>query len=303
MRYGVCVSSRAQIDAIASAGFDFCELPAAAVQPFDDEATALPAMRLLGDAPLRAEAFNVLVPPVLPLTGPKVDRVALRSYLRRAFSRMSKLGAQVAVLGSGGARRIPNGYPRAHGMGHLAESMAVVLDEAHNAGITLVLEHLNSKETNTVNSLADAQTLIEINTMLAHRGMKLLVDLYHLEMEQEPLTHVTDAGALLAHVHVAGGERRAPDVPGYDYSGFMTALRKAKYDLRISAECGWDDLAAQAPGALEFMRRGWEESAIVEVAEQRSAGEGEKGSTGEAETGSGAEGEQGSGGAREQVEI
>jgi sugar phosphate isomerase/epimerase len=71
---------------------------------------------------------------------------------------------------------------------------------------------------------------------------------------------VVAAGPLLAHVHVAGGGRRAPDVAGYDYAGFMAALRAAGYDRRISAECMWEDLGAQAPGALAFMRARWQDA-------------------------------------------
>ncbi len=89
--------------------------------------------------------------------------------------------------------------------------------------------------------------------------MRLLADLYHLELEREPLDHVAAAAPLLAHVHVAGGERRAPNVAGYNYSGFMSTLHAIGYDRRISAECGWDDLEAQAAGALAFMREQWED--------------------------------------------
>ena len=85
----------------------------------------------------------------------------------------------------------------------------------------------------------------------------MLADLYHLEVEHEPLAHVLAAGPLLAHAHVAGGGRRAPDVPGYNYAGFMAALRAAGYDRRISAECSWEDLESQAAGALAFMRSQW----------------------------------------------
>ena len=67
------------------------------------------------------------------------------------------------------------------------------------------------------------------------------------------------AAPLLAHVHVADGGRRAPGVGGYDYASFMGALRRAGYDRRISAECQWEDLAAQAPGALAFMCEQWDQ--------------------------------------------
>jgi sugar phosphate isomerase/epimerase len=257
MRFGCCVGKLEQIDILARAGFDFCELPAASVQPFDDEAQALPALRAIASAPLKPESFNVLVPAVLPLAGPQRDLVGLRIYLRRAFERMVRLGAPVVVLGSGGARRIPDGTPREQGLDQLAESLAVALEEANRAGIALALEHLNRGETNTFNSIAESQAFIQQRGL---QGMKLLADLHHIELEHEPMADVVAAAALLAHVHVADGGRRAPGVGGYDYAGFMRALRQASYDLRISAECSWENLAAQAAGALAYMKQAWQAS-------------------------------------------
>jgi sugar phosphate isomerase/epimerase len=255
MRFGCCVSPDA-IDILARAGFDFCELPASAVLPFEDDTAALPALRRIADAPLPPEAFNVLVPLQLPLVGPRADLGALRTYLRRAFGRMAQLGGAVVVLGSGGARRLPDDMPRAEALDQLAEALALAADEAGRAGLTLALEHLNQRETNVFNSVAECQEFLSERGL---RDMRLLADLYHLELEREPLDHVAAAAPLLAHVHVAGGERRAPNVAGYNYSGFMSTLHAIGYDRRISAECGWDDLEAQAAGALAFMREQWED--------------------------------------------
>lgn len=259
MRFGCCVGTREQIDILARAGFDFCELPAAAVQAFEADADAAAALRLLESAPLRPESFNVLVPAKLPLAGPTVDHAALASYLRRAFRRMVSLGGRIAVLGSGGARRIPDGYPRDAGISQIEHGMAIALEEANRAGITLALEHLNRTETNTFNSIAESRDMLTAGHLARH-GMRLLADLYHIEKEHEALDVIATVGPLLAHVHVAGGERRAPDIAGYDYAGFMRALRRVGYDHRISAECSWENLEAQAAGALDFMRRSWEQS-------------------------------------------
>ncbi len=229
MRFGCCVTPD-QIDVIARAGYDFCELPARAVLPFEDDAAALPALRQVAAATLRPESFNVLVPAELPMVGPRADPAALRAYLRRAFSRMVQVGGAVVILGSGAARRIPEGMPREQALHQLAA------------------------ETNVFTSLAECQTFIQERGLA---GLQLLADLHHLELEREPLAHVVAAGPLLAHVHVAGGGRRAPDVPGYDYPGFMAALHAAGYDRRISAECSWENLEAQAAEALLFMRQHW----------------------------------------------
>src|SRR5262245_46909521 len=258
MRFGCCVTLD-KIDTLARAGSDFCQLPARSVLPFEDDAAALPALRQIAAAALRPEAFNILLPAELPLLGPHANLEAVQAYLRRAFGRMAQLGGVVVVLGSGGARRIPDGLPREQALDQLADALALAADEAGRAGIVLALEHLNRRETNVFNSLAECQSFLDERGLT---GLQLLADIYHLELEQEPLAHVTAAGPLLAHVHVAGGGRRAPNVPGYDYAGFMAALHITGYDRRISAECSWDDLAAQAATSLAFMRHSWEARAL-----------------------------------------
>lgn len=255
MRFGVCVATPEEIAIIAHAGFDFCELPARAVQPFESDAVALPALRTLAAAGLPAEAFNVLVPGELPLCGPNADHVALRAYATRVFNRMAQLGGKVVVLGSGGARRIPDDFPRGVALDQLAAAIALLAEEAGHNGIALALEHLNRAESNVFN------TVVESQTFLAERGLdqaRLLVDLHHLELEHEPFDHVLKAAPLIAHVHVADGGRNAPGLGGYDYAGFMVAVKQSGYNRRISAECRWNDLAAQAEGALAFMRAQWE---------------------------------------------
>jgi sugar phosphate isomerase/epimerase len=255
MRFGCCVDID-QVSTLAQAGYDFCELPARAVRPLDDEPAALPALRTLAALPLRPESFNVLIPPELRLVGPDADRAALQAYLRRAFARMAQLGGQVAVLGSGGARRIPDTMPRAQALDQLADALALAADEAGRAGIELALEHLNQSECNVFTTLAECQAFVEERGLA---GLRLLADLHHIEAEREPMAHVPQAAPLLAHVHVADGGRRAPGVGGYDYAGFMAALRQAGYDRRISAECQWENLPAQAAGALAYMREQWDQ--------------------------------------------
>lgn len=256
MRFGVCCSPE-QITTVAAAGFDFCELPARAVSPFEDDVAAAPALHAIAAAPIRPESFNVLVPADIPLCGPRADHATLRSYLQRAFGRMASLGATIAVLGSGAARRIPDDWPRGTALDQLADALSLAGDEAARAGIALALEHLNRQECNVFNTVGECAAFVR------ERGLsdvRLLADLYHVEVEHEPLAAVADAMPLVVHVHVAGGGRRSPDTPGYDYAGFMQVLRAAGYDARISAECGWENLAEQTPVALQFMREQWVKS-------------------------------------------
>ncbi|MGQ9827377.1 MAG: sugar phosphate isomerase/epimerase family protein [Roseiflexus sp.] len=253
MRFGICITPD-QIDVVASAGFDFCELPARAVLPFDDDATAAPALRAIARAPIRPESFNLLVTANIPLCGPHADLDVLRAYLRRAFSRMASLGAVIAVLGSGAARRIPDGWSRDHTLDQLANALALAGEEACYYGITLALEHLNRQECNVFNTIGECAGFIRGRGL---HQVRLLADLYHIETEHEPLDAIADAMPHIVHVHVAGGGRRSPDTPGYDYTGIMSVLHRAGYNARISAECAWENLVEQAPVALDFMRAQW----------------------------------------------
>ena len=230
-------------------------LAARAVMPFDDDATATPALHAIAAAPIRPESFNVLVPGDIPLCGPSAYLEVLRSYLRRAFSRMASLGAATAVLGSGAARRIPDGWPRDRALDQLADAVALAGEEANRCGITLALEHLNRQECNVFNTVAECAAFIRERGL---HDIRLLADLYHIEVEHEPLDVVANVMPQVVHVHVAGDRRQSPDTPGYDYAGFMRVLRDAGYDARISAECNWQNLAEQAPVALAFMKAQWQ---------------------------------------------
>ena len=253
MRFGCCISPDA-IPVLAGADYDFCELPARAVLPFEDDAGALSQLRMIAAAALRPEAFNLLVPAELPMAGPHADHDALRLYLRRAFRRMAQLGGVVAALGSGAARSIPPAWPRDRALDQLADALVLAGEEAGRAGIELALEHLNQRECNVFNSLAECRQFIRERGL---RDVRLLADLHHLEVEGESFSALVDAGPLLAHVHVADGGRRPPGAGGYRYAEFMAALRAAGYDRRISAECTWDDLGTQAASALAYMRDQW----------------------------------------------
>lgn len=258
MRFGCCVRPE-QIEVLANAGFDYCELPAKAVLPFESDTTVLPVLKALENAPLRPEAFNLLVPAELPLVGPNVDLAAVDVYLQRAFSRMAQVGAEVAVLGSGAARRIPENYPRERAL----DQLAIVLDKASElatqAGISLALEHLNRDECNVFTSLGECYSFIEEHSL---NNLHLIADSYHLEKEQEPLAHVKEAAALLVHAHTAAGKARlAPGSDGSEFIfQFVQTLQEIGYNARISVECNWQDLETQAAFAQSFMRKTWEES-------------------------------------------
>lgn len=254
MRFGCWVADIDDVAVLAASGYEFCELSAEVLAPAEPDARAVPALRRLEALALVPEVFNRFFPPEVPLYG---DLAAVRAHARRVAQRAAQVGGEVVVLGSGPARTVPAGMNRGEARERLAGAVAAAQEECDRHGVIVALEPLNRGECNILNTLEECR---EFRERFDLEGVYLTADLYHLEREHESSAEIVSAGALVRHAQVAGGGRQSPEIPGYDYAGFVKALARARYDIRISAECDWPDLHEQAPLALGFMRTGWAEA-------------------------------------------
>ncbi len=254
MRFGCCTTTENGL-LVAQAGYDFIELNVCRdLQPETSDEEWTPIRASLEALPLPIAAFNVLLPRDLKVTGPHVDPDRIRRYLHTAFERASALGGEVIVFGSGGARTVPEGFPREVAWEQLVQFVRWAGDAAQAVGMQLAIEPLHRGESNVINSVIEA---VELAKAADHPAVRVLADLYHLIVEDEPIQDLTLAGGMLAHVHVADTGRRFPGSGSYPYPAFFGALKAIGYDQRISVECHWDDFAAECPRALAFLRQAW----------------------------------------------
>jgi sugar phosphate isomerase/epimerase len=238
-----------------AAGFDYAEIRLREIEALSDEAFAAFA-RAHGAVGLPTPAANVLLPPDLKVVGPGVDEGRLSAYLRRALGRARTLGVEVVVFGSGGARRVPEGFPRAEAWRQLVAAGRRAALEAAGHGIVVAAEPLRRAETNLVNTTTEG---LEWVKAVDHPSFQLMVDLFHMTEEGEDPAVVVEAGSRLRHVHVAtpGGRGFPPGAGTFDYAPFFRALRRAGYGGRISIEAARGDLAADGPPAIGFIRSAW----------------------------------------------
>jgi len=250
MRFGVCASVR-DVEQVARAGFDYLECPVTELALMV-EADFREAVGRLRDSAVGAEACNLFFPG-LRMTGPEVDRTALSEYVKKALDRVSRAGAAVVVLGNGGLRAVPDGWPVADARQQLMDTLRLIGEGCGPYGITVVLEPLNKKETNLVNSVAEG---LEMVRAVAHPRVKLLADYYHVRMESEDSSSIQAAGEWIEHLHFANGiARRYPQAESEDdYRPFVNACKAIGYARRLSLEAGTDDFAAEAPAALRVMK-------------------------------------------------
>jgi len=279
MRFGICCNagSLAQegdsldekvarlADFARRCDLDFVEFPVGEVRPEGDEAQYDELHRAVRQHALPLQSFNVFLPAHHRITGPDVQLHRVLNYCRVALGRCAALGGQIVVLGSSGARRVPEGW--SHQEAHaqfIAFARALEPIAAQNS-ITIAVEPLNRREDNFLNSVLDGIGLVD---EIACPHIRLLADQYHMDEDGEDYEHVANAGALLRHAHTADVRRCAP---GFAPEGeaqfklFFAALRLSGYaqreDARLAVECNWSNLNEQTATSIALLRRRWEESA------------------------------------------
>ena len=255
VQVGLCTPLR-NIEAAKAAGFDYLELGTSEIAALSDAdfEKAAADIKQLG---LPIPATNLFLPATVKVTGPQADREQQMAYVRKAFDRLSRLGTQIVVFGSGGARRVPDGFAKDEAFKQLVEFGRRIAPEARSRGITVVVEPLRREETNIINSAAEGLGLVEA---IDDPNFQLMIDFYHLASEREDPAIVLRANRHIRHLHMANPQGRVYPLEWqeYDYAPFFANLRTIGYDKRISIEGSAKDFPREAPRAIALLRRAFE---------------------------------------------
>lgn len=115
------------------------------------------------------------------------------------------------------------------------EAMKEVATVADELGIDLCLEVLNRFETPLINDCAEG---IKYCNDVGHKSCKLLLDTFHMNIEEDDLPDAfRRAGSLLGHVHVGECNRKLPGM-GHNipWDEIGVALREIGYDGYVVME-------------------------------------------------------------------
>lgn len=239
--------------ALAELGYDYIETGLSGLAALDEEEFSRQKQALLA-TPLRAEVLNILLPPQLKVVGDTYSRKAAEDYLDGALPRAKQLGAQLVVFGSGGAKRIPEGFSHSRAMEQLRDFVDLLAKKAQEYDLLFPIEALRHEECNCINSLAEARELMES----AHSPrIRMLADLFHMAAVGETPADMQALGDTLIHVHIARPQSRTSPAPGdgYDYAPFFAALAEMGYGARISFEGKVESLSEEAAVCLETLKQ------------------------------------------------
>jgi sugar phosphate isomerase/epimerase len=237
---------------VQAAGFNYIEPSVTSLIPDENDRIYEPVHQRFINSPIPTRAFNVFLPKDLKIVGTTIDQERLVSYVHRAVGRLDSLGARIAVVGSAGARNVPEGFPHEEAFDQLVTFFQLVGDAAEGTGVTIVIEPLNKGESNIINSVLEG---VELAKQVNRVTVRVLADFYHMQVEGEPLNVLRDLGDWLGHVHVADTGRVAPGLGNWPLNDLYAGLKLAGYTGMISVECKWQKFDEDTGPSLKFLQK------------------------------------------------
>ena len=264
MKYGYCMNaefangdenSANLLDYIANAGYDYIETPLSVIAGFDDERYKK-FRQILAEKKIPCKANFLLFPHSMILAGDNFDISVIKSHAEKVLAAASDFGSETVVFGNGGSRAVKEGMDREKVYAQITEIIAAVDPLCAKFGIDVVIEPLNFKETNMINSFMDGVNLIKD---AGAQNVGVLCDWYHVRMNGQTAGDITGYEKYLKHLHIAyppGRKIPSPDDDMAEYADFAEVIKQTGYNNKISIEAGDPEITeAKVAGGLELLKR------------------------------------------------
>jgi D-psicose/D-tagatose/L-ribulose 3-epimerase len=242
-----------RLDYLKKSGYDYVEMPLAQIMAlshieFDE------LVEYVLSVGLPCEACNNFVPASHPITGNNVDFVKLEEYIDEALNRAERLQVKSIVFGSSGAKNVPEGFSTPKAWQQIVETLRMISDKIGNRDLTVAIEPLCKLESNIV---ITAEEGLQLAKEVNRHNIRLLIDYYHLAMENEDQKIILKAGNYLQHIHLANPTGRIfpKENDHVDYRAFIQDLKDTGYNSRVSIEAFSDNFKADALAALVVMHQ------------------------------------------------
>jgi sugar phosphate isomerase/epimerase len=189
----------------------------------------------------------------LTLTDPDPEiRKKAVDFITEMISFGAPFGAP-AIIGSMQGNVLPSGH-REETFGLLAEGFDILGRHAASEGVILIYEPLNRYETNLFNTIQTGSKFLEEKSL---SQVKLLADLFHMNIEEEDLAEsIRKFGNHIGHLHFADSNRRPIGFGHTDMAPIAAALKEIGYSGYVSAEAfPYPDPDAAARKTIEAFRK------------------------------------------------
>jgi sugar phosphate isomerase/epimerase len=161
-------------------------------------------------------------------------RARTAQYLAHLVDFCGDLGGRIMILGSPKQRNVSAGLTYEQAWELAKEALRPALERAAARGVTICPEALSPRETDFINTAAEARRLVE---EVGHPNLRMMLDVKAMSSEGTPIADIIRAhGDLLAHVHANDANLRGPGFGDTDFGPIAEALRDVGYQGYVSVE-------------------------------------------------------------------
>jgi sugar phosphate isomerase/epimerase len=246
------ISSRFRI--LERNGFDYVEAEVALLMDEENGTGFSKFKKAVSGSSLTTEVFSGFVPSYLRIVGSNVQQTKIRQFLSTAIGRVAEVGGEIIIWGSGASRTYPAGFLKSDAYKQIESFLKTSAEIARKYGLQIAIEHMNRRESNTINTVEEA---LEVAKRLDKPEIKLMVDFFHLMEEHENLSVVRETSQYLVHVHISDSSRSCPGTGRYPIRNMLRSLKEAGYDDRVSLECVYTDFARETADGLKLLKSTW----------------------------------------------
>ncbi|MEP6701572.1 MAG: sugar phosphate isomerase/epimerase family protein [Betaproteobacteria bacterium] len=237
-----------QCKAAAAMGYDALEVApfTLAANPMDlSDAAAIELRRIAADHGLQISGLHWLL--VAPAGLSIVDAdPALRSrtveVMRRLIELCALMGGNYLVHGSPKQRSVPEGSTRDEALARATACFASVAPTAHDCGVVYCIEPLSTRETDLINTVAEAALIVE---RIGSPAVKTMIDCSAAgQVETESVAALMSRwmpSGHVAHVQANDPNRRGPGQGAMQFAPIFETL------LRLRAEGHYNGIVAVEP--------------------------------------------------------
>jgi D-psicose/D-tagatose/L-ribulose 3-epimerase len=191
-------------------------------------------------------------PEGLSLTDPDAAvRTRTLALMTHLIGLCAELGGAVLVHGSPKQRQIAPGETHAIALARLQDALAQVALAAARVGVIYCIEPLSRRETELVNTIAEAAELVR---SIDHPNLRTMIDCSAAGLtETDSIPSLIERWlptGLIAHVQVNDPNRRGPGQGDMQFAPILAALKRHGYDGTVAVEPF--DYSPDGPGVAAF---------------------------------------------------
>lgn len=188
-------------------------------------------------------------------------RERTREVLARLIELCAELGGRVLVHGSPMQRQIPEGCSVSDAWGRARDIFAQLAEHASDVGVTYCIEPLARHETTFINTLQEAERMVDA---IANPSFRTMIDTSAAGLTEEmpvpALIRRWMPSGKVGHIQLNDSNRRAPGQGDDDFPAILRAIRDSGYNGVLAVEpfiyCPDGPMAAAR--AAGYIRGIWE---------------------------------------------